>query len=460
MTVLVKRIQSPEAKRHKVEYDTKYESSPKRVEYREELNQERRKRGMYGDRSHRDISHTQNDKLTVEDEHANRARHFKDKGTLRPVQKSSKGYPKCRPSVKVSGKPTIVKQEYPLASMAEDERKLPIPLHTNRPISTHPGFSPADIFEVPTGVGIPTPEAAPRAVPVVDAQYKRYPIADNAHYKRALRAPDEETRRAALNEVPQVMTQAVASGRNVFRMPTFYGMPFNEETYFTTGEPMDLAMDALLKASMYFGAGENADPKGVRQASLEGHQFASQPAMQQAAQASDARIRDLTGGSQELGTMLSTNQWNPESAWGGQSEETPFRGINLSEYGRRLGLGQFGDNEETQERKLIDHMGQTATHEAMHEAQRLPLNEAFSESIYAGNNPPPQQYTNWDEYGAIAGQVGPTPSPNFYPGLTGQQATQALADMHPAIVQTGEPMDLAFRLLKTEGLLSTSVLVR
>ena len=43
---------------------------------------------MYGDRSHRDISHTQNDKLTVEDEHANRARHFKDKGTLRPVQKS------------------------------------------------------------------------------------------------------------------------------------------------------------------------------------------------------------------------------------------------------------------------------------------------------------------------------------------------------------------------------------
>jgi hypothetical protein len=88
MDVLVKRIQSPEAKRHKVEYDTKYESSPKRVKYREELNQERRKRGMYGDGSHRDISHTQGDKLTVEDEHDNRARHFKDKGTLRPVQKS------------------------------------------------------------------------------------------------------------------------------------------------------------------------------------------------------------------------------------------------------------------------------------------------------------------------------------------------------------------------------------
>ena len=34
MDVLVKRIKSPEAKRHKVEYDTKYESSPKRVKYR------------------------------------------------------------------------------------------------------------------------------------------------------------------------------------------------------------------------------------------------------------------------------------------------------------------------------------------------------------------------------------------------------------------------------------------
>ena len=145
----------------------------------------------------------------------------------------------------VGGKPTIVKQEYPFASMAEDERKLPIPLHTNQPRSTHPGFSRADTFQVPTGVGIPTAEAAPRAVPVVHAQHKKYPIADREHYERARRAPDEETRTAAMNEVPRVMTQGVASGRNVFRMPTFYGMPFNEDTHFTTGEPMDLAFRLL-----------------------------------------------------------------------------------------------------------------------------------------------------------------------------------------------------------------------
>ena len=65
---------------------TPVRSSPKRVKYREELNQERRKRGMCYDGSHRDISHTQGIKLTIEDSMT--IVHFKDKGTLRPVQKS------------------------------------------------------------------------------------------------------------------------------------------------------------------------------------------------------------------------------------------------------------------------------------------------------------------------------------------------------------------------------------
>lgn len=87
--VLIKERVSPEAKRHKLEYDTKYESSPERVKYREDLNRERRKRGMYGDHSHRDISHTEGNKLTIEDEHSNRSRHFKDKGTLRSDTKKA-----------------------------------------------------------------------------------------------------------------------------------------------------------------------------------------------------------------------------------------------------------------------------------------------------------------------------------------------------------------------------------
>ena len=80
---LLKERVSPEAKRHKIEYDKEYESTPERIKYRVALNRERRKRGMYGDHSHRDISHTQGNKLTVEDEHSNRARHFREKGTLR-----------------------------------------------------------------------------------------------------------------------------------------------------------------------------------------------------------------------------------------------------------------------------------------------------------------------------------------------------------------------------------------
>ena len=76
---------SPEAKRHKIEYDKKYESSPERVKYREELNRERRKRGIYG-RGGPDMSHTKNRTLVAESPHANRARHFKERGTLKSVK--------------------------------------------------------------------------------------------------------------------------------------------------------------------------------------------------------------------------------------------------------------------------------------------------------------------------------------------------------------------------------------
>ena len=45
---LSKHATSPEALAHKVAYDTEYESTPERVKYREELNQERRKRHIMG----------------------------------------------------------------------------------------------------------------------------------------------------------------------------------------------------------------------------------------------------------------------------------------------------------------------------------------------------------------------------------------------------------------------------
>ena len=92
--LLKERKMSPEAKRHKLEYDTKCESSPVRVKYREELNRERRRRGIYGSGDHKDVSHTEGGKLTLEGEHANRARHFKNRGTLRKGQ-----YPKDDPRI-------------------------------------------------------------------------------------------------------------------------------------------------------------------------------------------------------------------------------------------------------------------------------------------------------------------------------------------------------------------------
>jgi hypothetical protein len=84
--VLVKERKSPEAMRHKREYDAAYNKRPDQVKYREELNRERRRRGIMGSHDHMDVSHTQGGKLTLEPEHSNRARHFREKGTLRVMK--------------------------------------------------------------------------------------------------------------------------------------------------------------------------------------------------------------------------------------------------------------------------------------------------------------------------------------------------------------------------------------
>jgi hypothetical protein len=79
---LLKHAVSVEAKRHKSEYDTKFESTPEREKYHVDLNRERRKRGIYG-HGGPDMSHTKEGTLVAEDPHANRARHFKERGTLK-----------------------------------------------------------------------------------------------------------------------------------------------------------------------------------------------------------------------------------------------------------------------------------------------------------------------------------------------------------------------------------------
>ena len=79
---VVKHATSPEAKRHKKEYDTKYESTPEQKKYHVELRRERRKRGIDA-KGGPDMSHTKEGTLVAEDPHTNRARHFKERGTLK-----------------------------------------------------------------------------------------------------------------------------------------------------------------------------------------------------------------------------------------------------------------------------------------------------------------------------------------------------------------------------------------
>ena len=69
-----KRGMSKESIEKKKEYDKKYQSSEGRVNYREELNRENRKRGTYGNGDGYDMSHTRSGKMVKESAHKNRAR--------------------------------------------------------------------------------------------------------------------------------------------------------------------------------------------------------------------------------------------------------------------------------------------------------------------------------------------------------------------------------------------------
>ena len=82
---LLKHAKSPEALANKRKYDTNYHDNPKRVKYRQDLNQERRKRKVYG-KGGKDMSHTKDGKLVAEDASKTRARHFKNRGTLKSVK--------------------------------------------------------------------------------------------------------------------------------------------------------------------------------------------------------------------------------------------------------------------------------------------------------------------------------------------------------------------------------------
>jgi hypothetical protein len=65
---------SEERRKKKLAYDKKYQSSPKRVNYREDLNQANRKAGTYGNGDNLDMSHTKAGSMVTENMKSNRGR--------------------------------------------------------------------------------------------------------------------------------------------------------------------------------------------------------------------------------------------------------------------------------------------------------------------------------------------------------------------------------------------------
>ena len=62
------------ARAKKKEYDKKYHATTERKKYRAELNRDNRKRGTYGNKDGKDVSHKKNGKTTLESQKKNRAR--------------------------------------------------------------------------------------------------------------------------------------------------------------------------------------------------------------------------------------------------------------------------------------------------------------------------------------------------------------------------------------------------
>jgi hypothetical protein len=65
---------SEERRKKKLAYDTKYQSSKKRVNYREKLNKANRDAGTYGNGDKLDMSHTKVGGIVKENMMSNRAR--------------------------------------------------------------------------------------------------------------------------------------------------------------------------------------------------------------------------------------------------------------------------------------------------------------------------------------------------------------------------------------------------
>lgn len=69
---------NPAARAAKKKYDSEYQKSPSRVQYREDLNKANRKAGTYGNGDGKDMSHTRSGKLVKEKASINRARNGKN----------------------------------------------------------------------------------------------------------------------------------------------------------------------------------------------------------------------------------------------------------------------------------------------------------------------------------------------------------------------------------------------
>lgn len=65
--------ENPEARKKKIEYDKRYQSTDSRKEYRADLNKENRDRGTYGNGDGKDVAHKSRTRTRMQSQSKNRA---------------------------------------------------------------------------------------------------------------------------------------------------------------------------------------------------------------------------------------------------------------------------------------------------------------------------------------------------------------------------------------------------
>lgn len=272
-----KEAKSPEALRHKREYETRYESSPERKRYRRNLERERRKRGVAG-KGGKDMSHTKRGTIVPEDPHTNRARSHPSVGST--LKSERDGYdtflPDDHPALTtpvefdMEGKPVARMSSEKAREQVDIGRECPL-CEQGRQVHTHEGAVGCTVPDCYANTSNALTNSYGRAIHRPIPPERLDEVGDPVEHSSTVRDGMRVVGNVNDPNDPRVMPEAtrIVYGGDMpdqyhFDMPRptpiyFHGRntpSFDQSGYFTTGDPMDLSFRMLKEQTRLFQQGQ------------------------------------------------------------------------------------------------------------------------------------------------------------------------------------------------------------